>query len=632
MSALTMTISKLYAQEWHKSEKGNFEARFIKGCHQFEVEVRDLSGSNAMRFIFEGENEVTHTTHTYSSPGEKIIRHLSNEPGIGSVEDRIIINVIEPISPEFIILPCDATTIKLAFKDHVYDSYFVDFGDGYTTFLSKNDPYTHSYNVPQNYTLHIKGLINNTQDINDPGNNSCGEYSQQITIGTAVTFEKPTITTIQTSQNSQSATLQYMLNGTSAHKLLMSTNGGAFLELELLENTPVSVSVTKTITGLNTRQNNYCFRIDAFNPCDEEANKEESDLACTIQLGAEAAINQNNITIKTDGNFPSFELNRNQTSPFQIINTTTYSDTDIICNQTYTYNIRAVSQNGVVAMSNQAQAVAMSSQKPEPIAQINASYLNNSTIELNWEAPSSPQASQYFVLRSSNNHVFSGIGNSFSNSFTDLQNIQPNPYCYQIDYADECQNIAERSVKACPVFLTSENHEKSASISWTPYKGWANNNQTYVLQTLNKEGVVLEETNVNNNTTINVNHRDIPEQIVYFRIKAIDLSNSANEVFSNQTSLELPLIASFPNAFNPSSRFIENQTFFAQGRFMEEIRLSIFNRWGELIFTTTSPDGWNGKTSTQKDAPPGLYIYKAEIKDSLGNTVHKKGNINLIRR
>ena len=36
-------------------------------------------------------------------------------------------------------------------------------------------------------------------------------------------------------------------------------------------------------------------------------------------------------------------------------------------------------------------------------------------------------------------------------------------------------------------------------------------------------------------------------------------------------------------------------------------RLDIFDRWGHLVFSTTDPaQGWDGK-----DAPPGMYAYKA---------------------
>ena len=58
---------------------------------------------------------------------------------------------------------------------------------------------------------------------------------------------------------------------------------------------------------------------------------------------------------------------------------------------------------------------------------------------------------------------------------------------------------------------------------------------------------------------------------------------------------------------------------------------SIYNRLGELIFTTsTIGEGWNGQFKG-KPQPPGTYVYQAEGLDYEGNTIYRKGTIVLIR-
>ncbi|HRF37954.1 MAG TPA: gliding motility-associated C-terminal domain-containing protein, partial [Saprospiraceae bacterium] len=66
-----------------------------------------------------------------------------------------------------------------------------------------------------------------------------------------------------------------------------------------------------------------------------------------------------------------------------------------------------------------------------------------------------------------------------------------------------------------------------------------------------------------------------------------------------------------PNAFTPNADGL-NDTYKGVG-IMEGARafnMSIWNRWGEMVFETDSPnEGWNGrKFNTGQDSPPGVYV------------------------
>ena len=76
--------------------------------------------------------------------------------------------------------------------------------------------------------------------------------------------------------------------------------------------------------------------------------------------------------------------------------------------------------------------------------------------------------------------------------------------------------------------------------------------------------------------------------------------------------LVVPDIAyKLPNAFTPNGDGI-NDRFFVVGNAdeAESFQLSIWNRWGELIFETNDAnEGWNGqKFNTGKIAPNGVYV------------------------
>ncbi len=87
-----------------------------------------------------------------------------------------------------------------------------------------------------------------------------------------------------------------------------------------------------------------------------------------------------------------------------------------------------------------------------------------------------------------------------------------------------------------------------------------------------------------------------------------------------------------PNTFTPNDDEM-NQIFKPMGRGIDEYRFDIFDRWGELIFTSSDlAVGWNGKpTNSNRIAQQGVYVYKINITDVLGEDHQFIGQVNLIR-
>ncbi len=68
-----------------------------------------------------------------------------------------------------------------------------------------------------------------------------------------------------------------------------------------------------------------------------------------------------------------------------------------------------------------------------------------------------------------------------------------------------------------------------------------------------------------------------------------------------------------PNAFTPNGDEI-NDLFGLVGMGIESMRLDVFNRWGELIFTSERQEtGWDGSYNGTM-VPDGVYTYKARVK------------------
>lgn len=86
-----------------------------------------------------------------------------------------------------------------------------------------------------------------------------------------------------------------------------------------------------------------------------------------------------------------------------------------------------------------------------------------------------------------------------------------------------------------------------------------------------------------------------------------------------------------PNAFTPNVDHL-NETFKAINVCATNILMTVFNRWGEAIFTSKmSGEGWNGLLSDGTKAPVGAYTYLVEVTDVHDNIHTYHGVIHLLK-
>ncbi|MDG2246944.1 MAG: gliding motility-associated C-terminal domain-containing protein [Flavobacteriales bacterium] len=85
-----------------------------------------------------------------------------------------------------------------------------------------------------------------------------------------------------------------------------------------------------------------------------------------------------------------------------------------------------------------------------------------------------------------------------------------------------------------------------------------------------------------------------------------------------------------PNAFTPNSDQL-NEQLYVRGVFITDLYFVIYDRWGEVMFETTSLSlGWDA-TFKGRDVDPDVYVYYLEAVCEDGQTYFEKGNITVIR-
>ena len=112
-------------------------------------------------------------------------------------------------------------------------------------------------------------------------------------------------------------------------------------------------------------------------------------------------------------------------------------------------------------------------------------------------------------------------------------------------------------------------------------------------------------------------------------------SEGCRDTVMHQIYIEGEFAVYIPNTFTPDGNGL-NDIFQPKGVGIDEssYKMYIFDRWGEIIFTSTEfKKGWDGKVKgTDTFAEQGVYTYKILVKDYLGNIHPYVGHVNCLHR
>jgi gliding motility-associated-like protein len=97
-----------------------------------------------------------------------------------------------------------------------------------------------------------------------------------------------------------------------------------------------------------------------------------------------------------------------------------------------------------------------------------------------------------------------------------------------------------------------------------------------------------------------------------------------------QVKATVVMAVDVPAAFTPNSND-QNSILYVKGYGISKVQFTIWNRWGQKVFETTSLNqGWDGKVKGELQ-PMDVYAYTLNVEFSDGTRTTKKGDITLIR-
>ena len=611
-------------------QSAKFSVNSEIACNPFTVVVTDLSGvpnTTAVNYDFgDGSPLDSIEFHTYSQPG--IYRIIQTVANANPRQDTNYVEVINQYPPEFFLFNCKGTFGSVFVRDTLYEAFSIDWGDGNTDISPAYLLITHDYGIVSSFDVTVKGLINGLQSSTDSSNLNCSSTTKRLNM--IIDISPAALSQIQvlnTNVSSGSISLDYTLAPDNNYLIeIRDQNQATFTIIDTINQT---INPTNYIIGnLNTRDNYYYVSITAFDPCDGDMS--QSNVGCSINLQTTPENQQNRVVWQTNStDFLNYSLAKDG-SLLSLINNqgqNQYIDNQVICGIDYQYQLRLAENNGFISISDVNIVTAISTNIPDPIENISAS-VTGQDVYLNWETPLNYLAIGYIISRSMDGIQFTLLDTISTTSFIDEGLLtQSTRYYYDISYYDACNNLSQKSIISSPILLIVDFNK---TLTWSEYTGWKSDVREYVLEKFDTHGQLIESLSLGLSTSYVEDQTANLHQYVLYVIRAIPNSSMTGEVESNMLEVIYRSKVAFPNAFSPNGDGI-NDIFNFESRFIMAVNMNIFNRWGELIYQTSSLDeGWDGKVNG-KPAPPGAYIHHTRLTDDMGITFVKSGEIILIR-
>jgi len=299
--------------------------------------------------------------------------------------------------------------------------------------------------------------------------------------------------------------------------------------------------------------------------------------------------------------------------------------------------VRAVSSDPTIYANSMADTLTLHLAPTPNFANLETvSVVNNTTVEIRTSVDvSEPWGNIYFfadnaLLRTASYSDFLQNDGRFS-----LPRIEHAFYHFKI--SDTCGIVVRYSdTVAKPIRLVG--NLDARTVTFSEYYGWFGSTIRYDLFEI-RDGDTTQYTwrlpNLPHEFTLA--ETELVMNLSYF-VVAYKISPTGEQIDSTRSNVislisrtEIPVY--FADAFMPSSTIPANQRFrpFFISMPNDQMRFSIFNTFGQVVFTTTDPYhiGWDG-TFNNRDAQPGTYTYHFEL--TRGNTTtRKRGVVVLIR-
>jgi gliding motility-associated-like protein len=631
-----VSIGIVHAQSPYASRKGDFQVVEKKGCAPFTVTVTSLKFPGPFSFDFlgngfgntapEDQNNTTGTaSFTYTTPGRYVLRFCIASSCNATDSDDIEIEVTANTPPVFDLFTCNNNGVQVAVNDSQYNQYIIDYNDASASVVVPSGSLakdTHTFSTPGTNTISVRGRNLNAAD-------NCVTNNKSFAAVAAVPL--PSINAL-TSINNTELDLAYSLPTHVLGRLDIATNGNPTFQFL---KSPYSDS-RDTLKNVSNNNNFYCVRIGATDVCNNTTVYAPSVCSLVITAIANNGFNQIDWITSSSG-LTGYSLQRDNQPGFLTLPTPatrSINDNESVCNTEHCYTLTALYPGGTTATSLTRCVNSFTTTLPPTLTDLNATFDNN-TVEITWA--DAAEAITYSIYKNNDGGNFALDRTMDNPPYRDNAFSLAAASCYEIDYTDACNNVSLTSLVACPIVLTAVvSSDNVINLSWSAYQGWQQGVANYQLQKFSSSGALLNTYDLAAVTSYTDDAQDaISQGNQLFRYKVVATATDGMLATVNSNTLEIiksPNVF-YPTAFTPDGKGpAENEVFRLFAEFVNDYDLKIFNRWGELVFTSTDLEvGWDG-TFRGVDQPDGTYSFLATLTDTAGRVFTRSGSIVLMRK
>ena len=624
---LVMVSSVIALQAQYASRLGRFQVDQVRGCAPFTITITNANLITVgectpgkpclMDFLGNNTQQQNQFSFTYTNPGTYKLSVFYQS----ILNDDITVTVDPNIQPAFELYTCTNSQVSVKVTDKSYDQYAIDFGDGSPVVqipFSNNQVAQYAYAAPGNFSISVRGKKLNAA-------NNCNSLVKPFqAIPVLPTTQISSLTAIDAS----TLRLDFTPQTNIQYKLEIAINSTNFQQFQTL----YGVS-SLTIPSLRLDDNFYCFRLSSFDPCSGQSiNFSQPVCSHNFDLTLISDVNRLNWLTSSAG-VTKVDVLRDKNFYTSIPGApVTFSDVDVDCNINYCYQIRSTFVGGATSTSLEKCGISVTTTKPPTVLNTSA-VVSSSGVQLDWIQEPASKASTYTILRSSNQGIFTPISTTIPPKLVDDTYTTNGSFCYKIDYIDECKNKSDDSEPVCPIRLQGTiSNSNEVTLTWSDYTGWRLGVQSYSLEKYDKAGVLIRIFNPGTATKFIDDQPDTKNQIVSYRVVA--KANQAGLIASasNQVTFTKSINLVYPTAFTPDGRGpTENEVFELRGQFIARLELSIFDRWGALVFYSDKNETWDG-TQLGLPMPLASYVWTATITDLAGRSFKRTGTVVLLRK
>jgi gliding motility-associated-like protein len=640
----------------YTSTKGRFEATFVKGCPGLIINITTNTGLADVQYWFEvpeGDGDYifdpanpgnsVDTEYTYNNVGRFYIIQGVSDQSAGT--DSLFVEIKSPELPEFTIHNCSNYNTVVEITGAYYDAYNVEFMTGVSQDIGPN-----SFSDPHDFGGVGDQSITVIGSFNESPSTGCGVATAPLTpISMIATPVLQLVNTVEVSTGVGVTELGHGVidaNGdpqslpiNTIYNLEKSINGSLDFEWESIVDGPIS-----SLNGLNTKDEYQCYRINTYDACSASPSTDTlfSEVVCSVYFDVAGTEQANTITWQTDSlQAISYNLLRNGELLTRITNTSinSYDDSNVICNQEYTYGVNPIFDTGytqIIGLSQTKDTTVIAEKSQElPAVGYPSSSVTDNEVVLTWGPPDTGEIPfrQYIIEKNIRDRIWKVYDTADDTTFTDASvNFVIGKHSYRISYDDDCGNLATPSPSTDPmVFTQGVVRGRVVTFEWLKYETWLDGIKNYVVERIDEEGNVMEEYSVLSGRSKEIEFSPNDSEDKIMRVRAESLSPVPEFTYSNAIITQLNTEMFLPNAFTPDNDGL-NDLFVAKGPKVFNFKMEIYNRWGGLIFVTDDNfNGWDG-TFNDEEAPEGTYIYKIYFEDAEMRSYDQSGSMVLLRQ